>query len=45
MENVTWKLVSGSFFNFQRILCKTESEEVNELIRSNFDIFAITYLT
>ena len=33
-----------TFFNFQRILCKKESEEVSVLILTNFDSFAITYL-
>ena len=42
-KNVTWTLVPG-LFNFQRILCKEESEEVSMLIRTNFDSFAITYL-
>ena len=30
-----------SLFNFQRILCKKESEEVSMLIWTNFDSFAI----
>ena len=35
---------SRNFFNFQRILCKKESEEVSILIWTNFDSFAIIYL-
>ena len=31
-------------FNFQRILCKKESEEASMLIWTNFDSFAIKYL-
>ena len=31
-------------FNFQRILCKKEFEEVNMVIWTNFDSFTITYL-
>ena len=31
-------------FNFQRILCKKESEEVSMLIWTNFGNSAITYL-
>ena len=41
MKNVAWKLVPG---NFQRTLCKKESEEVSVLIWSNFDSFANKYL-
>ena len=33
-----------TFFRFQRILCKKESEEVCELIWRNFDSFAKLYL-
>ena len=36
---------SRSFFNFQRILCKKDSVEVSMLIWTNFDRFAITYLS
>ena len=43
MKNVAWKLVPGPF-DFQRILCKKDSEEVSTLIWTNFDSFAITYL-
>ena len=32
------------FFNFQRILCKNDSEEVCVLIWTNFDSFANLYL-
>ena len=32
-------------FNFQRILCKKDSVEVSMLIWTNFDRFAITYLS
>ena len=44
MKNVAWKQVPGPF-NFQKIHCKQESEEVCMLIWTNFDSFAITYLT
>ena len=43
MKNVAWKLVPVPF-NFQRILCKKESEKVCVLIWTNFDSFANTYL-
>ena len=43
MKNKTWKLVPGPF-NYQRILCKTESEEVSVQIWTKFDSFANTYL-
>ena len=43
MKIVAWKLVPA-LFNFQRILCKKESEEVCMLIWTNFDSSAITYL-
>ena len=43
MKNKAWKLVPG-LFNYQRILCKTESEEVSVLIWTNFDSFTNTYL-
>ena len=43
MKNVSWKLVPGPF-NFQRIFCKKEPEEVCVLIWTNFDSFANTYL-
>ena len=43
MKNVAWKLVPGHF-NFQRILCKNESEQASILIWTNFDSFAIIYL-
>ena len=33
-----------TLFNFQRILCKKESEEVSMPIWTNFDSFAIEYL-
>ena len=33
-----------ALFNFPRILCKKDSE-VSMLIRTNFDSFAITYLS
>ena len=33
-----------ALFNFQRILCKMESEEVSVLIWTNFDSFANKYL-
>ena len=33
-----------ALFNFQRILCKKESEEVSVLIWTNFDSFATKYL-
>ena len=33
-----------AFFNFQRILCKKESEEACMLTWTNFDNFAITHL-
>ena len=33
-----------ALFNFQRILCKKEPEEVCMLIVKNFDSFAITYV-
>ena len=33
-----------ALFNFQRILCKKESEEACKLIWTNFDSFAVTYL-
>ena len=39
----------GNYFqtllNFQRILCKMESEEVYVLVWTNFDNFANTYLS
>ena len=31
-------------FNFQRILCKKESDEASMLIWTNFDSFVITYV-
>ena len=34
-----------ALFNFQRILYKRESEGASMLIWTNFDSFAITYLT
>ena len=43
MKNVACKLVPSPF-NFQRIFCKKESEEVCMLTLTNFDIFAITYV-
>ena len=43
-KNVAWKLVQV-LSNFQRILCKKDSLEVSMLLRTNFDRFAITYLT
>ena len=43
MKNVAWKLVPGPF-NFQRSLCKEDSDEVSMLIWTNLDSFAITYL-
>ena len=43
MTNMAWKLVPG-LFNFQRILCKKEFEEIGKLVWANFDSFAITYL-
>ena len=43
MKYKVWKLVPGHF-NYQRILCKMESEEVSVLICTNFDSFANTYL-
>ena len=43
-KNVAWKLVQV-LSNFQRILCKKDSVEVSMLLRTNFDRFAITYLT
>ena len=33
-----------ALFNFQRILCKKESEEASVLIWKNFDSFANKYL-
>ena len=30
-------------FNFQRIICEKESEELYMLVLTNFDSFAITY--
>ena len=44
MKIVAWKLVSD-LCNFQRILCKKEYEEAGMLIWTNFESFAITYLT
>ena len=45
MKNVTWKLIwFQAFYNFQKILCKKESEEVFMLNLTNFDTFAVTYL-
>ena len=44
IKNVIWKLVPGPFY-FQRILCKKDSVKVSMLIWTNFDIFAIIYLT
>ena len=44
MKNVASNLIPG-LFNFLRILCKKESEEASLLIWTNFDSFAITYLT
>ena len=35
---------SKTLFNFQKILCKKESEELCVLIWTNFDSFANTYL-
>ena len=43
MRNVAWKLVPGVLFNFQRIFCKKESEEVCRPIWTSFDSFTITY--
>ena len=43
MKNLAWKLVPSPF-NFQRILCKKESEEVCMLILTNFDSFATPYV-
>ena len=43
MKNAAWKLVPDPF-NFQRTLCKKESEEASMLIWTNFDSFAMTYL-
>ena len=43
MINVNWKLAPGPF-DFQRILCKKESEEVCMVIWTIFDSFAIPYL-
>ena len=43
VKDMAWKLVLA-FFNFQRILCKLEPEEVCVLIWTNFDSFANTYL-
>ena len=43
MKNIAWRLVPSPF-NFQRIPCKKESEEVCMMILTNFDIFAITYV-
>ena len=43
MKNVARNLVPNPF-NFQRIFCKKESEEVYMKILTNFDSFAITYL-
>ena len=42
-KNVVWKLIQA-LFDFPRIFCKKESEEVGMLILTNFDSFAITYL-
>ena len=44
MKNVTWAQVQ-TLFNFQRVLCKKESEDVSMLIWTNFDSFAIEYIT
>ena len=40
-------LVAGSrsFFDFQGILCKKDSEEISMLIWKNFNSFAITYMS
>ena len=38
MKNVPWKLVPGPFFNFQRIPCKEDSEEVSMLTWTNFEL-------
>ena len=43
MKNVTLELVPGPF-NFQRILCEKEPEEVCMMICTNFNGFAITDL-
>ena len=43
MKNVAWALVPGPI-NFQRILCKKESEEASMLVWTNFDSFTIEYV-
>ena len=40
---MAWKLIQA-LFNFQRILRKKDFVEVNMVIWTNFDRFAITYL-
>ena len=43
MKNLSRKLVQA-FFNFQRIVCKKESEDVCILIWHKSDSFPVTYL-
>ena len=43
MKSVAWKIIQA-LFNFQGSLYKKESQEVNVLIRTDFDNFANTYL-